>query len=436
MYAEKKVDLSALVQPDYPGSVQHLYYSKENPEEMICKTTAGGSVFDVGTIFFVPGSDVSRAAVRQAIFSRLHSPESWQRLASWLGSSYAQQSAFLDFIGTGLLETFQRQGAPTHHLGMIDADSGQVHAQGFPQNPSPYVLVERFNIIKPSRLAYGSGHLWDYSVFRDQDRYVVPLENIVRFGVTSASSIHRKFRRMPAPEQQTFLRGLGLDRLPAWAVFPVPVVDFTTKYEPEDRALKDQEAFYISGLGGSDFLDIARMSLLGSFVVRHFFEELDLTLWDIKWEIAKRGSQLVFVDTIDTDSIRVTRTIQDEAGAVYVHFNKQAMRDYYQIMHSDWYGSLGTAKAEAARQSVPFLQILEAGQQAGIYPLTPMVDKTFLAIQARKFNLLLDHLLTAADGADTADTAAEIESVARDELAYYRQKGVFDLFFKLNGLRG
>ncbi len=433
MCAEKTVDLSALTRPDYPGSVQHLYFSRESADEMICKTTAGGSVFDVGTIFSIPGSDLSRAAVRQAVFTRLHDADAWRRTAAWLRESYGGRPDFLQFIDAGLLETFQRQGAPTHHLGMIDAASGRVHDRGWPEKPSPYVLVERFNVIKPARLAYGGGHLWDYSVFRDRDRYVVPLENIVRFGVTSASSIHRKFRRMSETERETFLQGLGLESLPSWATFPVPVVDFTTKYEPEDRALTDQEAFYISGLSGGDFLDIARMSLLGSFVVRHFFEELGLTLWDIKWEIAKRGSELVFVDTIDTDSIRVTRTIGDRAGPVYVHFNKQAMRDYYQILHPDWTGALKAAKSEAADRGAAFNEILAAGQRDGRYPATPVVDETFLAIQARKFEVLLNHLLTAAD---RADTAAGIETIAREELAYYRQMGRFEAFFELNGLRG
>ena len=432
MGAERTINLSALGEPDYPGSVQHLYFVPDDPGVMVCRTTAGGSVFDVGTIFSITGSDVSRAAVRHAVFSRLRSPAAWQRLGAWLAATYTGQPRFLEFISSGLLERFQSQGAPTHHLGMIDADSGRVVADGFPARPSPCVLVERFSAIRPKRVVYGDARLWDYSVFRDQDGYVVPLENIVRFGVTSASSIHRKFRRLSEAEQRTFLQELGLERLPAWALFPAPVVDFTTKYEPEDRPLKDQEALYISGLDGGDFLDLVRMSLLGSFIVRHFFQELDLTLWDIKWEIARRGGELLFVDTIDTDSIRVTRTIADAAGPVYVHFNKQAMRDYYRILHGDWYGALDVAKAEAARRGESFKVILEAGQRSGLYPPTPVVDEAFLAIQARKFRVLLDHVLTAAG---SAGTAREIESIARDELAFYRARGEFDAFFQLNGLR-
>ena len=42
-------------------------------------------------------------------------------------------------------------------------------------------------------------------------------------------------------------------------------------------------------------------------------EKMGLKLWDLKWEFAKDGDDLVFVDTIDTDSFRATSVLEDDA---------------------------------------------------------------------------------------------------------------------------
>ena len=56
-----KVPLDHLREPFYEGSVQRLYAIPDEPDYMVTETSAGGAVFDVGTIFSIEGSDVSRA---------------------------------------------------------------------------------------------------------------------------------------------------------------------------------------------------------------------------------------------------------------------------------------------------------------------------------------------------------------------------------------
>ena len=53
--AIQKVPLDSLKEPFYQGSVQRLYAIPDQPDYMVTETTAGGSVFDVGTIFFNRG---------------------------------------------------------------------------------------------------------------------------------------------------------------------------------------------------------------------------------------------------------------------------------------------------------------------------------------------------------------------------------------------
>ena len=444
MTEQIKVDLSQLKTPDYKGSVQNLYYLEDNQNVMVCETTSSGSVFDVGSIFSIPGSDICRTAFRHAIYSRLQSPEAWQTIYQNLQEEYAEKKSFLDFLGVsspekkGLLERFQLQGAPTHHLGMIDPTTGLVFKESFPPTISPFVLVEKFNIIKPKQVSYRSNHFWDYTPYQNQNGYVVPLENIVRFGITSGSSIYRKFLHLDEKQRRVFLKELGVDELPLWRFFPVPLVDFTSKHEPDDRCLTYQEALLISACNGEQFLEIIQMVLLGSLLVRQFFKDIDLTLWDIKWEIAKKNDTLRFVDTIDTDSLRVTCTVQEEDGTMFVHFNKQSMRDYYKIMHSDWFEAISSAKSEGATHGIPFQEILREGQKTGKYPHTPVVDETFLHIQEKKFRVLLAQILTPLHPTESAarlSRANEIQAIAREELAFYKKAGVIHSFFAINGLR-
>ena len=51
--AIRQVSLEDMKEPFYEGSVQKLYAIPDEPDYMVTETTAGGSVFDVGTIFAI-----------------------------------------------------------------------------------------------------------------------------------------------------------------------------------------------------------------------------------------------------------------------------------------------------------------------------------------------------------------------------------------------
>ncbi|OPY55877.1 MAG: phosphoribosylaminoimidazole-succinocarboxamide synthase [Pelotomaculum sp. PtaU1.Bin035] len=426
------IDLSKLRKPDYTGSVQELYFSEEHPEWMVCKTMPGGSVFDVGTIFSIPNSDICRTALRHKIYSLLETPDEWENIYNHICRKYAQDKEFLAFLCEGLLEDFRVKGANTHHLGMIDRDTGELYGKTFPPHPSQYVLVKKYKIIKPFRVSYNNNHLWDYSEYYGADKFVIPLENIVRIGVTSGSSIYRKYMNMDDQERKNYLNELGLRQdLVPWTVFTNPIVDFTTKYEPEDRNLSLQEALHISGNNGEKLLDIIRMSILGAILVSEFFKKLGLFLWDLKWEIARDGDKLVFVDTIDTDSIRVTAKTNYRNKYYFVNFNKQSVRDYYKIMHSEWFEATRSAKASALKSGKSFLEHLQAGQAEGYYPGTPRVDQRFIDIQEDKFNTLIAYVYGQAD----LDSIIEkYNEIGQKEIRYYDSNGVLDEYGKLNGI--
>lgn len=351
-----KIDINNLTTPDYKGSVQNIYFLKDFPEYMVCETTTGGSVFDVGTIFHIPDSDIYRAALRHKIYTSLADKNEWIKLVG-----------------------IYPENLKTHHIGMIDSKTGEIYKKGFPENISKFNVVKKYNVIKPEKIKLNKIFLWDYSKIFKNSSFVIPLENIVRFGITPNSSIYKKFLKMTSEEKEKFLLEYGVDKIEAWEFFKEPKVDFTTKYEPEDRAISYQEALYISGLNGKTFLNLFDLTKLCSKFVKEFFAQIGLDLWDLKWEFAIDGDNLVVVDTIDTDSIRVTMKIDNK----YIHFNKQAIRDYYIKFHPEWIEEINKSKAIAKKTGKPFQEYL-----AKKFPEPPEINEEFINIQKEKLEII------------------------------------------------
>lgn len=399
----------------YRGSVQKLYAVDNHPELLISETTAGGSVFDVGTIFDIAGSDIGRAGFRHLVFQQLKDPEAW----SILSGSLFKNTGILKHDNTGLIKAvlseFSTSGAPTHHIGMIERESGKVFTKGYPDNPSNLTLIKKYEVLKPELQKLLGWHFYDYEKYHNKDQYVIPLEYIVRLGITSGSSILRKYNALSESNQKEYVRDLGIDSpLSAWIQFYQPLVDLTTKYEPEDRNISRQEAALISGVDGTTFSRSMVMAILGAYMVRQIFAAMGLFLWDLKWEIARDRDKLVFVDTIDTDSVRVTFNMIRDNRSYFVHFNKQAMRDYYKIIHPAWYNAVHDAKKAAAKTGRPFTEILSEGQRKNEYPSTPVIDEMFLDIQKQKFEMIQGFIQNKEQ-----ELRKEAERIAQSELDYY-----------------
>lgn len=430
--AAATIPISALGEPFYEGSVQRLYAVASDEAIMVTQTTARGSVFDVGALFEIPGSDVNRALFRHLLYTRLGKPEVWQAVAAAIREDPGLDAATRAELLEGPLEDWCLRGARTHHEGMIDAKTGEVVREGAPANPSAYNVVRKYQILKPERTRFLGAPLFDYSAFPHEDGFVVPLEYIVRFGITSASSVYRKYVALDEGGRRAFEQELGVSgALEAWQYLDKPISDFTTKFEPEDRMLSKQEAIVTSGLSGEGFLRSGKLAVLGAWVVRQLVEEIGLRLWDLKWEFAKEGGELVFVDTIDTDSFRATLFLDFEGRCFVNHYNKQAMRDYFTLRHADWIAGIRDAKARGAGEGVAFTDLLREGQENGRYPATPQVDATFLEIQRRKLDAIRDFML----GEISADeTKQSLRESGLDEIGFYREAGKLEEYASLNGV--
>ncbi len=426
-----------LGQPIYVGSVQHLYAVPGHEDLMVCETTNAGSVFDVGSIFDIPGSDVSRATFRHALYTRMSKPGTWAKvrdaiLTAASASSDTSVKEFLEDLQRGPLETMLREGARTHHIGMLDAQSGEICTSGTPKHPSTFNVVRRFPVMKPVQKKFLGTFAYDYAMFPQAATYVIPLEYIVRFGITGGSSVLKKYSSLTDSGKCAYEAELGLtEPMQAWQFLPRPIFDLTSKHEPEDRNVSKQEALLMSGLEGEAFISTVKMSILGAWAVRQLLDEIGLLLWDIKWEFAVDNGDFYYVDTIDTDSFRATSFLETDGKKLVLHYNKQAMRDYYKIVHADWFAGVNDAKKEAQKTGTPFKQILKAGQAAGKWPNTPVVNDEFLALQAKKMDLIRQHVV-GETAAETVKTG--LAEVGAAEVEFYKKRGLFEEYAKANGI--
>lgn len=417
----------SLDSPFYRGSVQNLHSLPDKDDFIISETTSGGSVFDVGTIYEIPGSDTARTSFRHYVFTKLADPKTWQTARA----SIEEQAHFEGERFDALLAQLCEKGANTHHIGMVSADSWEVFLADFPSKLTNLTLINNFHINKPHAVSHANTSFYDYSSYAGLDSFVIPLEYIVRFGVTSGSSILNIYNALQGAAKTQYLNELGQSKpLEAWSVFDTPINDFTTKYEPSDRSISKQEAALISSIPGELFIDSIILTQLASHVVQQIFANMGLYLWDLKWEVATKANSLVFVDTIDTDSVRATLKLEKDGQRFFIHFNKQAMRDYYKIRHADWYAGVNDAKQRAAAEHKPFLDILTQGQKNHSYPDTPVADPDFLKIQANKFQYISRYVL---ENGRSDDYQQEALKIAHQEIDYYSSAGQLDQYIALNG---
>jgi hypothetical protein len=107
------------------------------------------------------------------------------------------------------------------------------------------------------------------------------------------------------------------------------------------------------------------------------------------------------------------------------------MRDYYKIVHGDWFAGVNDAKKEANKSGTPFKEVLKAGQAAGKWPNTPVVDAEFLGLQAKKMDLIRKHVLGEMAAAEVKKSLQEV-GVA--EVGFYQKRGLFEEYAKANAV--
>jgi len=230
-----------------------------------------GSVKD---LFVIESACENRAGLGNFVFSERYSVFDWGEMPDHIvnkGRALAAMAAFN-------FEELERQGLRTHYQGMVDPKGKLVRFGELKQGGSETMQVSLGRVYTPMVREFwqegGVELAYDYSFFESNrgrlNNYLVGLEIIFRNGLPLGSSLLKGFDLLAAvgdpkrreAERRRLLRELGLRREPkAGEMLPRPLMSYTTKLEPGDRALSPQEAWRISGVSRRDFRALGELAL-------------------------------------------------------------------------------------------------------------------------------------------------------------------------------
>jgi len=244
-----------------------------------------------------------------------------------------RKGASLCTMGAFNFELLEAEGVPTHYRGILDADGDVVSLDDASAAPTEMAV----DLVNVPDLPFADG-AYDYDAFYANagSNYVVPLEIVFRNTVPVGSSL--RSRGTPADY------GLDAD---SWPDEPValddPVVEFSTKFEEQDRYLTRAEADRIAGDADVDALESLALDV--NRVVTDRAEDAGFAHQDGKIECAAVGGDLVVADVVGTF---------DENRFAYdgQQVSKEVVRQYYKRYDPDWVEAVSAAKADADEQGV------------------------------------------------------------------------------------
>lgn len=308
----------------YRGSVKNIRLVQKprgkNPGRYIFEFTDDYSVFDYGKMpDTIRGKGYAIAMMTAFLFEELSRPSSWKSLfrdsAVWdrLGGVQIRDRLRRSVAGKKLVV----QGLQTHYLGLLDAN-GRCRSFAELREPSRRILVKAVPIVAPRPVSMDSRVIWDYNALHpEMPLFLVPLENIFRFGVPKGSSLLDRVRK-----DSDYTRQIGLKTAPKEGEWLArPVLEFSSKLEPMDRYLSLETALNFSGLGGEKFFELSDLSLLVSVFLFSLFVHQGLDLWDGKFEFVKVNDELLLADSITPDELRIT--------CKGTQLSKEPLRQYY-----------------------------------------------------------------------------------------------------------
>ena len=233
-------------------------------------------------------------------------------------------------MGAFNFESLESEGVATHYRG-VGPDAVPLADRDDP----PRELA--IDLVRVPDLPFVDG-TYDYDAFHAAagGNYLIPLEIVFRNTVPVGSSL--RSRGDP--------RDYGLDR-ESWPDEPVdlpePVVEFSTKYEEQDRYLGRAEADRIAGAADLDALDALAREV--NRIVTERAAEPGFVHEDGKIECCYVDGDVLIGDVVGTfDENRFAYDGQE--------VSKEVVRQYYKRAHPAWVEAVSEAKAEADRRGV------------------------------------------------------------------------------------
>ncbi|QSG15891.1 phosphoribosylaminoimidazolesuccinocarboxamide synthase [Halapricum desulfuricans] len=254
------------------------------------------------------------------------------------------KGASLCAMGARNFELLEQNHVPTHYEGVaIDGD-----AVGAADSRVTVDLADALAAgVAPREMAISltqvpdlphDGDDYDYDAYHDAagENYLIPLEIVFRNTVPVGSSLRK--RTDPADH------GLDYNVWPDEPVdLPQPVVEFSTKYERQDRYLDREEADRIAGTVDIDRLEELALSV--DHILNRQAERAGFVHEDGKIECLYYRGEIRVADVVGTfDENRFSYDGQE--------VSKEVIRQYHKRTQPEWVEAVSEAKSEADERGV------------------------------------------------------------------------------------
>ena len=247
------------------------------------------------------------------------------------------KGASLCTMGAFNFQLLEENHVPTHYEGVrTPATDGVVDlGEALEAGVAPEEMVISLTQV-PDLPEHGGEY--DYESYHEAagENYLIPLEIVFRNRVGVGSSL--RSRTDPADH--------GLD-FESWPDEPVdldePIVEFSTKYEEQDRYLDAAEADRIAGVASLDRLE--ELALAVNHIVTEQAAEADLVHEDGKIECLYHAGEIRVADVVGTfDENRFSYDGQQ--------VSKEVIRQYHKRTQPEWVTAVSEAKERANREGV------------------------------------------------------------------------------------
>jgi phosphoribosylaminoimidazole-succinocarboxamide synthase len=245
------------------------------------------------------------------------------------------KGASLCTMGAFNFELLESDGVGTHYRGVVSEGEVVDLSTAIDRGETPREMAIDLTMVPDLPFAEGS---YDYDAYFSavEDHYLVPLEIVFRNRVPVGSSLRK--RSEPADH------GLSMDEWPDEPVdLPDPVVEFSTKYEKQDRYLDRKEAADIAG--PADIGQLESVAREVNRIVTEQAETADLDHQDGKIECLYVDGEIRVADVVGTfDENRFSRDGQQ--------ISKEVIRQYHKRTQPEWVEAVSEAKRRADEEGV------------------------------------------------------------------------------------
>jgi len=277
------------------------------------------------------GTDLGRG---RFVFTDRYSVFDWGEMPDHV----PQKGASLCTMGAHNFEVLEAEGVPTHYRGVYGPEvRGGDRPVDLASCAAPPTAMA-IELTQVPELPYLGDGEYDYDAYHDAagDNFLIPLEVVFRNTVPVGSSL--RSRGSPADY------GLDTDAWPEETVdLPEPVVEFSTKYEEQDRYLDRSEADRIAG--AADLADLESVALAVNDVLNRQAESRGFRHEDGKIECLCHGGTIKVADVVGTfDENRFAYDGQE--------VSKEVIRQYYRRTDPEWVEAVSAAKSRAKREGV------------------------------------------------------------------------------------